>query len=65
MLYTRSVDKTVGAGASAGDVALPQLTIGDTADKEWQSWQTAAQNTQLFSIINKIHKDLKKFVTIT
>jgi len=34
MLYTRSVDKTVGAGASAGDVALPQLTIGDTADKE-------------------------------
>ena len=34
MLYTRSVDKTVGAGASAGDVALPQLTIGDTGDKE-------------------------------
>ena len=29
MLYTRSVDKTVGAVASAGDVALPNCDAGD------------------------------------
>ena len=62
MLYTGSVDKAVGAGASAGDVALPNC---DASDNRWHGWQTAAQNTKFFNIINKIDKVLKKFNIIS